>query len=280
MLTAFGHLEGLGLAETSRNCHDDEYSDDEATATTFPTPARIVWNSESKSKSNTVESLTVDELILCTEHAGSCFVSCNFASFQEIGTLSTEDGLSLSLRAPAAFNPEQSTFKTLVVTGKFTGKGRCTIPAGDEWRWVESLFASVTASHVLVLDTVLATKIPLVSAAEGRPSAPLLYHLGTSSFVISGKELSEGRALDTSLSPLLPNAVLMEGISGAFMSHCESSGVSAVALLSLVERAVVDSTTLFAYESAFELNHDIQGRRLMYKEAAKGSSKQLDSMYL
>ena len=278
MLTAFGHLEGLGLAETSRNCHDDEYSDDEATATTFPTPARIVWNTESKS--NGEESLTVDELILSTEHAGSCFVSCNYASFQEIGTLSTEDGGSLSLLAPAAFNPEQRTFKTLVVTGKFTGKGKCTISAGDEWRWVEPLFASVTALRVLVLDTVLATKIPLVSAAEGRPTAPLLFHLGTSAFVKSGKELSEGRPLDTALCPLLPNAILMEGLSGAFMSHCESSGVSAVALLSLVERAVVDSTTLFAYESAFTLNSDVEGRRSMYKQASKGSSKQLDSMYL
>jgi len=277
MLTAFGHLEGLGLAETSRNAHDDEYSDDEATltATTLPIPATLVW----KNDDITQQQPSVDDLLVSTELAGSSFLTCTFADFKEVGTLAAEDrSCSLSLRASPT---EQKNFTTLIVVGTFVGGSKFSTKPGDEWRWVEPLMAGVAAARVVVLDTVLATKIPLVSAAQGRPAAPFLFQLGTTSFVKSGSMMSQQRAL---AAPNLPNSILMEGLSGAIMAHCESVGLNAVALISLLDR-VVDSTTLVAFESCFMEEKDgdsiaMKARKLLYKNAVKGSSRQLDSMYL
>ena len=279
MLTAFGHMENLGLAESSRNAHNEEFSDDELTTTTLPNSAIFTW------KQNNVQHLEVNTMIISTELAGSSFLTCTYSTLPEIGTLSTQDGnCSLSLRM-------DETKTILIVVGTFTGKStsRFTIQPGDEWRWVEPLFATVTASKVIVLDTVLATKVPLVSAAQGRPTSPYLYQLGTTTFVKDGGVLSHTGDSITCDQPKLPNAILLEGFSGALMSHCESTGMNGVALISLIDR-VVDSTTLVAYESCFfpTLNNDSEPamvaaaktRRDVYKNAVKGTSNQLDSMYL
>lgn len=288
MLTAFGHLEGLGLAETSRNAHDDEYSDDESLASLQP-PAKLMWNDvkdkmkTGDTKEQQEESVNVNELFIATELAGSSFLTCNFQSFVQVATLTTEDGaLSMSLLASPDDNQEgKGNFQKLLLVGSFTksGKNKCMVTAGDEWRFIEPLLSGVKAASIIHLDTVLAIKVPLISAAKGRPCAPFVFQLGTNIFVQSGSKIKNGTT--TLDAPTLPNPILLEGLGGALMARCEADGINAVSLISLIDR-VIDSTALVAYEKYFELNEQLDKnvRRSMYKEAVKSASRQLDSMYL
>ena len=276
MLTAFGHLEGLSLAETSRNAHDDEYSDDDATFT-LPSPASLEWQIAMKSP-----VASTQELFIATELAGSSFLTCNFPNFQQVATLSTENGMALSLLAAPSEAAAGTGFTKIIVTGTFIGAEKFIITAGDEWRWVEPLFAGLTANQIIVLDTVLATTVPLVSAAQGKPSAPFIFQLGTTEFVKSNRAMNNGTIVLT--APILPNPILMEGLSGAVMAHCEAVGMNAISLISLVER-VIDSSTLVAYETWVELEHKddetaTKQRKEMYKKAVKHASRQLDALYL
>ena len=275
MLSAFGHLEGLGLAETSRNAHDDEYSDDESSSSSLAPPATLVWLSKS-TNSETKGPVNVKELYISTELASASFLTCNFPSFEPVGSLSTESGMALSLLAPPGETLQQEGGLTKMIV--VASNKKFNVAPGDEWQWVEPLFASVSATKIVVLGTVLATKVPLVSAAQGRPMAPLIFQLGTTTFLSSGRTmLNDTVVLD---APILPNPILMEGFSGAVMAHCEAVGLNAVSLISLIER-VIDSTTLVAYEQWIESSGmDTKERRDLYKEAVKDASRQLDSMYL
>ena len=278
MLSAFGHLDGLGLAETSRNAHDDEYSDDESSSSSLAPPATLVWLSKS-TNSETKGPVNVKELYISTELAGASFLTCNFPSFEPVGSLSTESGMALSLLAPPGETLQQEGGLTkLIVMGNFASHNKFNVAPGDEWQWVEPLFASVSATNIVVLGTVLATKVPLVSAAQGRPMAPLIFQLGTTTFLSSGRTMINDTVVLN--APMLPNPILMEGFSGAVMAHCEAVGLNAVGLISLIER-VIDSTTLGAYEQWIESSGmDTKERRDLYKEAVKDASRQLDSMYL
>ena len=145
---------------------------------------------------------------------------------------------------------------------------------------------NVTTRQVVVLDTVNVSKVPLVSAIEGKPQAPFLFQIGTSAFVESGKNMI-GEAKDASLgaTPDLPPPILLEGHSAAILTFCEARGLNAVALVSLVERTI-DSSTLVAFEFPFgvggasESEADRRARKKQYRESVKQYSKKLDSLYL
>ena len=167
-----------------------------------------------------------------------------------------------------------------------------TITPGEEWRWVEPLFEAVSADQVVVLDTVNVSAVPLESAAEGKPQAPYLFQIGTSAFISSEKRMIQcgveggketGPGISLSDVPDLPAPILLGGAGAAALIVCETCGLNAVALVSLVER-VVDSSTLTAYEAAFgnasDSETECHARRMRYREAVKGFSKKLDGLYL
>ena len=213
------------------------------------------------------------------EGAGSAFLSCAFRDLSEIGRLETEEGQVWSLRGSDAQDDSSVRDRVLLVAvapedvqgkrknsknvrAKPTSFCSASVTPGDEWRWTEPLFANIAAERVVVLQTVRSVEIPLQSAVEGKPSSPFLFHLRTAS--------GSGPVWDT---PVLPSPILLEGLGASILAHCESAGVPAVSLVSLVERSV-DSLTLVAYERAFSLGGDgkkaAAERRQSYKEALRG----------
>ncbi len=330
----FAHLEGLALADTSRNAHDDEPSDGEespAAAAAPATPAAVAWTGAAAAAAGAKSggeapsaAVRVRELVVATELAGNTFLSCALAAgCDEVGTVTlpvatTSVGaaatapaaaaaaaggdvvtLQWSLRAQrsdgaGAGAPLERLYVTgptvLGGSGKRTGRAAAAatalLPAGDEWRWVEPVFAAVAAEQVVLLSTVKVSAVPLRSAAEGKPCAPFLFRLGGAAAASSG---SLGAA--AAACPVLPAPVLLEGLAAAVVGHCAARAVPALALVSLVEQCV-DSATVVAFEGAFGLSGgggasvssaepgEAKARRLQYRDAVSGAGKQLDSLYL